>query len=71
MERKLRGEIANQRESFCLISKHFMRQWMEINSDSATFIKNRLLFTDSLLLYIVDFDIALSAPIELAVSVSR
>jgi hypothetical protein len=34
-----------------------MRQWMEINSDTATFIKNRLLFTASLLLDIVDFDV--------------
>jgi hypothetical protein len=44
---------------------------MEINSDSATFIKNRLLFTDSLLLDTIDCFNTLSATIDLAKSVSR
>lgn len=67
----MRIEGVELQTNFCRMSKHFMRQWTEINSDSATFIKNRLLFTDSLLLDIVDIDIALAAPIELAASVSK
>jgi hypothetical protein len=44
---------------------------MEINSDSATLIKNRLLFNDGLLLDITDFVVALFATIELAASATK